>query len=71
MLPASSPSSPPSFFPFFAQAREKARQATCQSNLKGGIYPYVKQRGDGGASNVFACADSIPHKSGDNPAFKK
>ena len=100
-------------FPVFAQAREKARQATCQSNLKqmgvafamyasdydggyptcitnrfnvnevpptwvsgdpkapsysgfdkGGIYPYVKQRGNGGASNVFACANAIPHKSG-------
>ncbi len=97
-------------FPVFAQAREKARQATCLSNQKqlgiaflmyasdydgglpapitnygtshgaipptwvtgnpaqdnktglwvddGGIYPYVKERGNGGASNVYACPDA-------------
>ena len=97
-------------FPVFAQAREKARQASCQSNLKqlglaflqyasdydgciptcvtnqnangfipatwvygtvttnangsktfqdaGGIFPYVKQRGNGGASNMWACPDA-------------
>jgi len=97
-------------FPIFAQAREKARQATCQSNLKqiatafqmyatdydgtfpspggksfqaagdssraigttwvrtdlsngvavdsGGIYPYIKQRGYGGANNVWACPNA-------------
>ena len=97
-------------FPVFAQAREKARQASCASNFKqlgiafalyasdydgtfpmpitnfsytgnnfsatwvvgnvtcangtcnykdaGGIGPYVKQRGNGGASNVFACPDA-------------
>jgi prepilin-type N-terminal cleavage/methylation domain-containing protein/prepilin-type processing-associated H-X9-DG protein len=95
-------------FPVFAQAREKARQATCQSNLKqlglafqqyaidndgnfpapitnkgpaagqapptwisadnvttgtyqdvGGIYPYVKQRGNGGLGNMFGCPDGV------------
>ena len=98
-------------FPVFAQAREKARQASCASNFKqlgiafalyasdydgtypmpitqhsyggpsnfsptwvvgnvtyangiynyadaGGIGPYVKQRGNGGSSNVFACPDA-------------
>ncbi len=102
-------------FPVFAQAREKARQASCQSNLKqlstafalyavdydgtypapitnygspagsgsipptwvtgdptapatgtfvdkGGIFPYIKQRGNGGANNVFACPDAVQHK---------
>jgi prepilin-type N-terminal cleavage/methylation domain-containing protein/prepilin-type processing-associated H-X9-DG protein len=97
-------------FPVFAQAREKARQAMCQSNLKqlglafvqyasdydgdfptpitnqnppngvvpatwvsgvpgdttgftdaGGIWPYVKQRGNGGLSNVFGCPDAVSH----------
>ena len=97
-------------FPVFAQAREKARQAGCQSNLKqisiafslyasdndgyypapitnfgasggaipptwvtgdptsttgfvdkGGIYPYVKQRGNGGSTNVWACPDATQH----------
>jgi prepilin-type N-terminal cleavage/methylation domain-containing protein/prepilin-type processing-associated H-X9-DG protein len=98
-------------FPVFAQAREKARQATCQSNQKqigtafqmyatdydgvfpspggksfqaagdisraigttwvrtdvvgsqavdtGGIYPYIKQRGHGGANNVWACPNAV------------
>jgi prepilin-type N-terminal cleavage/methylation domain-containing protein/prepilin-type processing-associated H-X9-DG protein len=94
-------------FPVFAQAREKARQATCQSNLKqlglafimyasdndgtfpapitayvpagvipptwtsgdrvttthyveaGAIWPYVKQRGNGGLGNVYGCPDAI------------
>jgi prepilin-type processing-associated H-X9-DG protein len=93
-------------FPVFAQAREKARQITCASNLKqlglafiqyavdndggypapitnvgpavgeaaptwvsgtngatnftdgGGIYPYVKQRGNGGLENMFGCPDA-------------
>jgi prepilin-type N-terminal cleavage/methylation domain-containing protein/prepilin-type processing-associated H-X9-DG protein len=106
-------------FPIFGQAREKARQASCLSNLKqlglaflmyatdydgdfpapitnygapkgtnvipptwttgdpsapststfvdkGGIYPYVKQRGNGGASNVFACPDAQAAPTG-NP----
>jgi prepilin-type N-terminal cleavage/methylation domain-containing protein/prepilin-type processing-associated H-X9-DG protein len=97
-------------FPVFAQAREKARQAMCQSNLKqlglafiqyasdydgyypmpitnlgaknnivpptwvsgnpasttsyqdeGGIWPYVKQRGNGGLTNVFGCPDAVSH----------
>lgn len=96
-------------FPVFAQAREKARQATCQSNMKqfaiafamyasdhdglypvpGGrgfrnpppgwqdlgwffttngrddpgrsaLWPYIKQRGKGGASNVWSCPNAIP-----------
>ena len=103
-------------FPVFAQAREKARQATCQSNEKqlgtaflmyasdydgafpapitnygapkgknvlpptwitgdpanptlsgfdkGGIFPYVKQRGNGGAANVFACPDATSASAG-------
>lgn len=100
-------------FPVFAQAREKARQTMCLSNLKqlgisfqmyasdydgnfpapitnfgasggrvpptwvtgdpnnssafvdsGGIYPYVKQRGNGGLSNVFSCADATPAPAG-------
>ncbi|HLK56217.1 MAG TPA: DUF1559 domain-containing protein [Chthonomonadaceae bacterium] len=102
-------------FPVFAQAREKARQATCLSNLKqlglaflmyasdydgnfpapitnygashgaipptwvvgdpsapssapfvdkGGIYPYVKERGNGGTSNVFSCADAVGKPAG-------
>jgi prepilin-type N-terminal cleavage/methylation domain-containing protein/prepilin-type processing-associated H-X9-DG protein len=99
-------------FPVFAQAREKARQAGCQSNLKqlgtafimyasdydgnfpapitnlgakygppptwvtgnpannkhfvddGGIYPYVKQRGNGGASNVYGCPDAASAPAG-------
>ena len=97
-------------FPVFAQAREKARQTSCLSNLKqlglgfmmyasdndgnfpapitnlgsgkgaipptwvtgdpkaiagasftdsGGIFPYIKQRGNGGTSNVYACADAV------------
>jgi prepilin-type N-terminal cleavage/methylation domain-containing protein/prepilin-type processing-associated H-X9-DG protein len=97
-------------FPVFAQARDKARQATCQSNLKQfgiafaiyasdydglyptpggrsvtgcgsnytawysatrdtttnavtdsgqGIYPYLKQRGNGG-SNVWSCPNALP-----------
>ena len=97
-------------FPVFAQAREKARQATCQSNLKqlglaflmyasdndgtfpapitvagvaggtgqvpptwtsgdnltttryveaGAIWPYVKQRGNGGLGNVYGCPDAV------------
>ena len=96
-------------FPVFAQSREKARQAMCQSNLKqlglaflqyasdydgcfpapitnlgsgtaahpvipptwvtgdpkgtsyadqGGIWPYVKQRGNAGTTNVFGCPDA-------------
>src|SRR5206468_2013279 len=98
-------------FPVFAQARDKARQADCMSNLKqlgtacamyandydgyfpapggtepaypgnnnkkqavqsawvlssavglgkdiGGIYPYVKQRGNGGTNNVFGCPNA-------------
>ena len=99
-------------FPVFAQAREKARQAACQSNMKqlglaflqyasdydgafptpitnkganpagtipptwvygmvitdangnkifqdvGGVFPYIKQRGNGGSGNVFACPDA-------------
>lgn len=98
-------------FPVFAQAREKARQAMCQSNLKqlglaflqyasdydgnfpapitnftpaipatwitgnpavttgyqdsGGIWPYVKQRGNGGLSNVFSCPDAVSRPSTD------
>lgn len=99
-------------FPVFASAREKARQAACESNLKqlglaflqyaqdydggfpnpttystsgripatwavgvtnnttlgsevysdaGGIYPYIKQRGNGGEENVYSCPDSSPH----------
>lgn len=102
-------------FPVFAQAREKARQTVCLSNMKqlgtafsmyasdydgnfpapitnygakggsipptwvtgdptasnktgfvdkGGIFPYVKQRGNGGASNVFSCADATPAQAG-------
>lgn len=95
-------------FPVFAQAREKARQAACQSNMKqfalafaqyasdnegdypcpGGrnitpappgyvapawfsttngqdnpnsaLYPYIKQRGKGGSSNVWSCPDALP-----------
>jgi prepilin-type N-terminal cleavage/methylation domain-containing protein/prepilin-type processing-associated H-X9-DG protein len=92
-------------FPVFAQARDKARQAMCQSNLKqmgtafamyasdydgmfpspggisfgrtiqsawllssgtglgrdiGGIYPYVKQRGNAGQSNVWSCPNALP-----------
>lgn len=92
-------------FPVFAQAREKARQSMCQSNLKqmgiafamyasdydgvypspggtifsqtiqnawllssgtglgkdiGGIWPYVKQRGNGGLNNVYSCPNSQP-----------
>ena len=107
-------------FPVFAQAREKARQATCASNFKqlgtafalyasdydggypapittnsvanaatgsfsatwivgqvvcdaggnncnfkdaGGIGPYVKQRGNGGSSNVFACPDAATKRN--------
>jgi prepilin-type N-terminal cleavage/methylation domain-containing protein/prepilin-type processing-associated H-X9-DG protein len=97
-------------FPVFTQAREKARQAMCQSNLKqlglaflqyasdydgdfpapitnvtgtipatwvtgdpnvgtsysdkGGIWPYVKQRGNGGTSNVFSCPDAVGRPAG-------
>lgn len=98
-------------FPVFAQARDKARQAMCQSNLKqlgtafamyatdydgvfpspggtfqaytwpggrtiqsawllssgtglgqdiGGIWPYVKQRGNAGLSNVYSCPKALP-----------
>jgi len=92
-------------FPIFGQAREKARQAMCQSNLKqmgtafalyasdydgvfpnpggtlfnktiesawllssgvglgkdvGGIYPYVRQRGNAGTSNVWSCPNALP-----------
>ena len=111
-------------FPVFAQAREKARQATCQSNLKGlglaflqyasdydncfpapitnfgaktnpatglrcipptwttgdpnaalgasfqdkgGIFPYVKQRGNGGTGNMYGCPDAVQGTI--NPAF--
>lgn len=99
-------------FPVFAQARDKARQAMCQSNFKqmgtafamyasdydgvfpnpggsifrlpivstwvysdlpgiggdtGGIWPYVKQRGNGGTSNVYACPNSLP---GPNNVFR-
>ncbi len=107
-------------FPVFAQAREKARQASCSSNLKqlgtafalyatdydggfpmpittssissaatgnfsatwvvgsvvcdasgnncnykdsGGIGPYVKQRGNGGSNNVFACPDAATKRN--------
>lgn len=99
-------------FPVFAQAREKARQAMCQSNLKqigtafsmyasdfdgrypvpggyengtngptivnawyyadastgrdiGGIWPYVKQRGNAGNSNVWSCPNSKPGSAND------
>ncbi len=98
-------------FPVFAQAREKARQTACVSNLKqiglaflqytsdndgnlpmpvtntfsagisgtwvngvttgtspnqtyqdvGGIFPYVKARGNGGSGNLYACADATEH----------
>jgi prepilin-type N-terminal cleavage/methylation domain-containing protein len=34
----------------------------------GGIYPYVKQRGNGGASNVFSCADATPQPA-NNPTY--
>ena len=100
-------------FPVFAQAREKARQTACLSNLKqlgtafamyasdydgnypapitnygakggivpptwvsgdpnnattfidqGGIFPYVKQRGNGGMGNVFSCADAVSRPAG-------
>jgi len=100
-------------FPVFAQAREKARQTACLSNLKqlglgflqyatdydgdfpapitnygtknnaipptwttgdsanttsfvdkGGIYPYVKQRGNGGSGNVYSCPDATSRPSG-------
>lgn len=98
-------------FPVFAQARDKARQSMCQSNLKqlgtaflmytadhdgvlpcpggtfrtsawpggiviqsawllssstglgkdlGGIWPYVRQRGNGGPNNVYSCPKSLP-----------
>ncbi len=98
-------------FPVFAEARDKARQSMCQSNLKqlgtafamyasdydgcypspggtfqggywpggrtiqsawllssgaglgkdiGGIWPYVKQRGNAGLSNVYSCPKSLP-----------
>jgi len=98
-------------FPVFAQARDKARQAMCQSNMKqlgtafvmyandydgsypspggtfqastwpggrtiqnawllssgtglgkdiGGIWPYVKQRGNAGMSNVYSCPNALP-----------
>jgi len=99
-------------FPVFAQARDKARQAMCESNLKqlgtafamyatdydglfpnpggtfqkvwpgdstyviqsvwllssgtglgkdiGGIWPYVKQRGNAGLSNVYSCPNALP-----------
>lgn len=30
---------------------------------KGGIFPYVKQRGNGGSSNVFSCPDATPRTS--------
>jgi prepilin-type N-terminal cleavage/methylation domain-containing protein/prepilin-type processing-associated H-X9-DG protein len=30
----------------------------------GGIYPYVKERGNGGATNVFACPDAVGAKAG-------
>jgi len=104
-------------FPVFAQARDKARQAMCQSNLKqlgtafamyaadydgvfpspggtfqwstwpggrtiqnawllssgaglgkdiGGIWPYVKQRGNAGLSNVYSCPNAMP---GPNNAY--
>jgi prepilin-type N-terminal cleavage/methylation domain-containing protein len=97
-------------FPVFAQAREKARQTSCLSNMKqlglgflmyasdydgnfpapitnygakggatpptwvtgdpnaiagagfkdsGGIFPYIKQRGNGGSGNVYSCADAV------------
>jgi prepilin-type N-terminal cleavage/methylation domain-containing protein/prepilin-type processing-associated H-X9-DG protein len=91
-------------FPVFAQAREKAKQAACASNLKqlglgflmyasdndgdlpmpitasttsasptwvigsvsttgqyqdsGGIFPYVKERANGGSGNVYSCPDA-------------
>jgi prepilin-type processing-associated H-X9-DG protein/prepilin-type N-terminal cleavage/methylation domain-containing protein len=101
-------------FPVFGQAREKARQAGCASNLnqlglafmqyaqdydgafpaptcntsfstaKGaipaswvygkivnglytdaaGIYPYVKERGNGNSNNVWACPDAQGHQPG-------
>jgi prepilin-type N-terminal cleavage/methylation domain-containing protein/prepilin-type processing-associated H-X9-DG protein len=110
-------------FPVFAQARGKARQATCQSNLKqfglaftmyatdydgvfpnpggrdvqgapycvpgttlrncaawystnkdtatnaisnrgDGLWPYIKQRGNGGGNNVWSCPNAIPGADG-------
>ena len=104
-------------FPVFASAREKARQATCQSNLKqlglafqqyamdndsnypapitlhnptagqapptwisatvgatkfqdvGGIYPYVKQRGNGGLGNTFGCPDGVSTPSASSVSY--
>lgn len=35
-------------------------------NDRGGIYPYVKQRGNGGASNIFACPNATAAPQG-NP----
>jgi prepilin-type N-terminal cleavage/methylation domain-containing protein/prepilin-type processing-associated H-X9-DG protein len=112
-------------FPVFAQAREKARQTSCLSNMKqlglgflmyasdydgnfpapitnygsgpsftsvpptwvtgdpgaiagsgfkdsGGIFPYIKQRGNGGTTNVYACADAVhgnPATTGVKPSY--
>lgn len=110
-------------FPVFAQAREKARQASCASNFKqlgvafalyagdydggfpapitynsypsgakpntysatwvignvdasgkytdaGGVGPYVKQRGNGGASNIYACPDAQAKRTNKVFAFQ-
>ncbi len=35
----------------------------------GGIYPYVKERGDGGANNVFACPDAVATPQGDPVSY--
>ena len=38
---------------------DPAKPATSAASFdKGGIYPYVKQRGNGGSSNTFACPDA-------------
>lgn len=109
-------------FPVFAQAREKARQAMCQSNLKqlgyafqmyaqdydsclpapitnlgvpagsgvvpptwitgdptnttsyvdtGGIFPYVKQRGNAGTQNVYSCPDAEQAPPGLKPDYSR
>jgi prepilin-type N-terminal cleavage/methylation domain-containing protein/prepilin-type processing-associated H-X9-DG protein len=102
-------------FPVYGQAREKARQSGCESNLNqlglgfmqyaqdyngcfpaptcytsystakgaipaswvygkivngvytdaGGIYPYIKERGNGNYNNVWACPDAAAHQPGD------
>ena len=44
-------------------------QSTGTFTDKGGIYPYVKQRGNGGLSNTFSCPDAHAAPPGAAPSY--